>query len=40
MRSLLAPLVTGLLLSLAIVFGVQWSVVQLAISGAVTTVQV
>jgi signal transduction histidine kinase len=31
MRSLLAPLVTGLLLSLAIVFGVQWSVVQLAI---------
>ena len=31
MRSLLAPLVTGLLLSLAVVFGVQWSVVQVAI---------
>lgn len=31
MRSLLAPLVTGLLLSLAVVFGVQWSIVQVAI---------
>jgi signal transduction histidine kinase len=31
MRSLLAPLVSGLLLSLAVVFGVQWSVVRVAI---------
>jgi len=31
MRSLLAPLVGGLLLSLAVVFGVQWSIVQVAI---------
>ncbi len=31
MRSLLAPLVIGLVLSLAAVFGVQWSVVRVAI---------
>ena len=31
MRSLLAPLVVGLLLSLAVVFGVQWSAVRVAI---------
>ena len=30
-RSLLAPLVIGLVLSLAVVFGVQWSAVHLAI---------
>lgn len=31
MRSLLAPLVIGLVLSLAVVFGVQWSAVRVAI---------
>jgi len=33
MRSLLAPLVIGLVLSLVAVFGVQWSVVRIAIDG-------
>ena len=31
MRSLLAPLVIGLVLSLAAIFGVQWKVVRVAI---------
>jgi hypothetical protein len=31
MRSLLAPLVTGLLLSLAVVFLAQWSVIRVAV---------
>jgi len=31
MRSLLAPLVIGLLLSLAVVFGVQWSAVRASV---------
>ena len=33
MRSLLAPLVVGLVLSLVAVFGVQWSLVRVAIDG-------
>jgi signal transduction histidine kinase len=36
MRSLLALLVTGLVLSLAVVFGVQWSMVRVAIDDVMT----
>jgi hypothetical protein len=34
MRSLLAPLTLGLVLSLVVVFGVQWSMVRVAIDSA------